>query len=188
MTAGSFDGNDRSLNPSTGGIVNPNDMNILVAVDDGRPAAWAADVAASFARRLGGRVTLVHVVIPPTPSVAEGVVLIQDDVIDRLKEQGRAMLDASARRLPKDVSVSTTLLVGAPAQAILAHAAQVGADLLVMGSRGAGRLSHFLLGSTAEAVIRECPCPVVTVSHDPSVAKAVATGPAGAVGHTPVPA
>jgi nucleotide-binding universal stress UspA family protein len=158
-------------------LTNP---NIVVAFDDGRPAAWAADVAVTLARPLGGRVTLAYVVVPPPPNVTEGVVLISEDYLGRMEEEGRAMLDAAARRLPNDVPVSTALLVGAPAQALLAHAAKSRADLLVIGSRGGGRLSHFLLGSTAEAVIRQCPCPVITVSHDPSAARPAATGSAGA--------
>lgn len=148
--------------------------NIVVAVDDGRPSQWAADVAVALARRLGGRVTLVHVVIPPSPGITEGIVLVRDDIVDELKERARAMLDAAAARLPKDVPVTTALTVGVPAREIVGMAAGGGVDFVVMGSRGAGRLAHFLLGSTAEWVVRECPCPVITVSHDPNAATAAA--------------
>jgi Ala-tRNA(Pro) deacylase len=42
-----------------------------------------------------------------------------------------------------------------------------GADLIVIGTHGRGRFSSFILGSTAEAVIRRATCPVLTVAHDP---------------------
>lgn len=39
------------------------------------------------------------------------------------------------------------------------------ADLIVIGTHGFSGLKHFLLGSTAERVVRDAPCPVLTVRH-----------------------
>jgi nucleotide-binding universal stress UspA family protein len=152
---------------------------ILIAVDDSQPAAWALDVGAALAERTGGAVTLVHVMPPPRAGMAEGVVMITEDEIGRLRAEGSAVLDAAAARLPAGTPVRTVLRQGPAGMEIVDEARAAGADFIVMGSRGRGRLSHFVLGSAAEAVIREAPCPVVTVSHDPGFT-AVGTRAVGA--------
>jgi hypothetical protein len=53
--------------------------------------------------------------------------------------------------------------VGKPAEAIVRVAREAGVDLIVMGTHGRTGLRHLLLGSVAEAVIRQVRCPVTTV-------------------------
>jgi nucleotide-binding universal stress UspA family protein len=53
--------------------------------------------------------------------------------------------------------------VGVPHQRIVQVAQEVGAELIVIGTRGLSGLERFLLGSTADRVVRTAPCPVVTV-------------------------
>jgi hypothetical protein len=57
----------------------------------------------------------------------------------------------------------TTIRVGQPAQTITAYAKAAGIDLLVMGTHGRTGLSHLLMGSVAEHVMRHAPCPVLTL-------------------------
>jgi len=52
---------------------------------------------------------------------------------------------------------------GAPADEILKAAKERHADLVVVGRHGPGLLERFLMGTTAERVVREAPCPVLTV-------------------------
>jgi len=54
-------------------------------------------------------------------------------------------------------------VVGVPADVIVAEAEAEQADLVVVGTQGRTGLSHLLLGSVAEAVIRKAPCPVLAV-------------------------
>jgi len=61
------------------------------------------------------------------------------------------------------VTVTTEVSVGNPARTIAKIAAERGADLIVMGTRGRGGFAHLLLGSVAERVIRTAHCPVLTV-------------------------
>ncbi len=58
---------------------------------------------------------------------------------------------------------SRKIVVGTPPDVIVAEAQGEQADLIVMGTRGRSGLSHILLGSVAEAVIRKAACPVLTV-------------------------
>lgn len=55
---------------------------------------------------------------------------------------------------------------GEPAAAIAMAQADIGADLIVMGTHGRTGISHFFLGSVAERVVRESGCPVLTVRPD----------------------
>jgi universal stress protein A len=63
------------------------------------------------------------------------------------------------------------VVVGVPAEVIVAEAEAEQADLIVMGTHGRTGLPHVLVGSVAEAVIRKAPCPVlaVKVSRDGQV-------------------
>jgi nucleotide-binding universal stress UspA family protein len=67
--------------------------------------------------------------------------------------------------------VQRTVRVGDSAQQIVAFAAEWGADLIVMGTRGKTGLSHALMGSVAEHVSRTAPCPVVTVKSSQAYEK-----------------
>ena len=95
--------------------------------------------------------------------------------MEALRAQGQAVVIAAVGQLPASIQYATAMREGSPAIEIVEYARQCGADYIVMGSRGRGRLSQFVLGSTTQAVARDAPCPVVTVSHVPSVA-AVSTG------------
>ena len=52
---------------------------------------------------------------------------------------------------------------GPPVDAILACAAEIAADLIVLGSHGRDGLGHLLFGSTAERVLHKAPCPTLVV-------------------------
>ena len=61
------------------------------------------------------------------------------------------------------VPVTTSVSAGYPATVIAARAGTIGADLIVMGTHGRSGVSHLLMGSVAERVMRTAPCPVLTV-------------------------
>jgi nucleotide-binding universal stress UspA family protein len=142
--------------------------NILIAVDGSPPADWALQVGTTLARRLNGVISIVHIIPPPSPDFTEGVLILVEDFNDALKAAGAAILEKAARRLPDDIPVTRVMRQGIPASEILAQARDSDANYIVMGSRGRGRWFHFILGSTAESVVRDAPCPVITVSHDPN--------------------
>ena len=54
---------------------------------------------------------------------------------------------------------------GAPFYEILEYAKEANIDLIVMGTHGHTGLAHVLLGSVTAKIVRQAPCPVLTVRH-----------------------
>lgn len=69
----------------------------------------------------------------------------------------------SALDLPPRITVETITLEGKASHEVLKFARKVGADLIVTGSRGAGLMSRFLVGSTATGIVRGASCAVLAV-------------------------
>lgn len=143
--------------------VNLGIRHILFPTDFSPASENAGKTAVDLARHFAATLHLVHVVPPvtdPTPSP-------------------RAMLDAVARFAP-DLPVVTEILSGPPARRIVAYAKRAGIDLIVMGTHGRTGVSHLLLGSVSEAVVRRAPCRVLTVpaglEAPAAVAETVAEG------------
>jgi nucleotide-binding universal stress UspA family protein len=125
-----------------------------------------------LARESGGRLTLLNVVRPATGDGAAYVCAL--DRLDTLHHVEADQMLARARRgLPPSVEANLMVREGLPADEILAAAAACEADLIVMGTRGRGRLAQFLLGGTAEAVIRRAACPVTVVGRPAAWAEVV---------------
>jgi len=80
-------------------------------------------------------------------------------------EQARADMDAFTQKLalPPSVKLTTRLLGGNPAAVLLEELGADRHDLLVIGTHGRTGLSHLLLGSVAEKLVRLAPVPVLTV-------------------------
>jgi nucleotide-binding universal stress UspA family protein len=79
------------------------------------------------------------------------------------REALAAFVSQTARKLGVDREI---VLPGPPATAILRLASEVPYDLIVMGTHGRGGLSHVVLGSVAERVVRAAPCPVLTLRSE----------------------
>ena len=139
---------------------------LMVAVDGSAQATWAAQVAAGLAQPLGAEVVLVHVM--SLQALGSSELAFTERELIAMRRRRADEVFASARALfPPTVRVQQLLREGDAGKEIIASAGEWGADLLVMGTHGRGRLATFLLGSTAEAVIRGAHCPVLTVAHDP---------------------
>ncbi len=138
---------------------------IMIAVDNGPPATRAIDVAVGLAEQVGAKVCLVHV-FDPSRSFYPEIQVLDERSVSRLKHEGEHILQTACDRVPKHIKVERVLLEGEPSEGILDFARQWHADLIAIGNDSRGRIAHFLLGSTADAVIRRAPCPVMTVRVD----------------------
>jgi nucleotide-binding universal stress UspA family protein len=79
-----------------------------------------------------------------------------------------AHLKEQSDRAGIDVSVETRFGQGEPVTSIVLAARDLGCDLIVLGSHGRTGFGRFMLGSVAESVIREAPCPTLVVKGTPS--------------------
>jgi universal stress protein A len=135
---------------------------ILHPTDFSEQSEAAFRLAASLARDHGARLTVIHVVQPPTLYAAEGLVIVPTLDLEPIREQ-------LARIQAKDplVSVEHVLVEGDPAAEILKAASEYKCDLIVIGTHGRTGLGRMLMGSVAENVVRKATCPVLTLKTPP---------------------
>lgn len=135
---------------------------VLCPVDFSRVSRRALREAAAMARASRGRLTVLFVNDPLLVAAAaaagdtRGSAQTTCTALDRFVAQA---LPPSAR--PRHMHC--VVAVGTPAHEILKCAKQSGSDLIVMGTRGMGRLARLLLGTTAETVLRKTRIPVLAV-------------------------
>lgn len=139
---------------------------ILHPTDFSRASGPAFLKAISLAKENGAELLLVHVLLPPTPFIAEGYVSPRptrswDAAARRGAQRGLAKLLAKAKHAK--ARAKTVLLEGVPHAQIARVARTRRADLIVMGTHGRTGLSKFFLGSVAGRVIAAASCPVLTV-------------------------
>jgi len=138
-------------------------LNILVAVDGSDHAAQALRTAAQLASEEHARLTLITAV-PPSPALAQitasGAALAE--VADLMGDAGK-QIRRQVDEQPDDISITTIVVSGHPAPKILKQLREGNHDLLVMGTRGLGRVGSALLGSVSQAVLHEAEVPVLVV-------------------------
>ena len=140
----------------------PRIQHILAPVDFSSPSLDALEFATQVADRFGARLTLLHVLEPVYHDLELGLGRIEDE--PRKRAHGEAQLDELARAVKRcGVAAGSLILGGIPSESILVHARGQGCDLIVMGTHGRRGLTRFWCGSVAEAVLRQAPCPVLTV-------------------------
>ncbi len=135
---------------------------ILIAIDGEPIAAHAADVGAEFARLAGAEMAFIHVIDSELVNAADTAV--QPAVfVESAKEDARRLIDGFRKRLPQQSTALEFIQIGSPATEIGNAAKDWPADLIVIGSHGRGGVKRALMGSVAEGVMRQAPCPVLVV-------------------------
>jgi nucleotide-binding universal stress UspA family protein len=134
--------------------------DILVPTDLSDPSNGAVEQAAVIARRFGGRLTLFHALEFPDHDSPHWAFGDRGSVWASRDRSAREQLDDCARRLgvPYDLLVEHA---GSPSHALLERIEATSPDLIVMSTHGRGGLSHLLLGSVAERVVRQCATPLL---------------------------
>lgn len=138
---------------------------ILVPIDFGLHSTEAMRRAVDVAEHYGASLTLVYVYEPLDYALPEGYALYTPQQVGQLLEDFKERLRAAAREVESmgATRVSHEVLTGPAASEIVEYARTHGMDLIVMGTHGRRGLSHLLMGSVAERVLRTAPCPVLTV-------------------------
>jgi nucleotide-binding universal stress UspA family protein len=124
---------------------------------------WLFPYTCSLAEESGAHVTVLHV-IPSLNAFSidlAGMPYYRPD--EAIAEAKKHLNDFCTRTCTAKTTAEVVAVDGAPADAILATASQIHADLLVMGTRSNRGVDKWLHGSVAEAVLRSSPIPVITV-------------------------
>ena len=130
---------------------------ILHPADFSERSQYALWLACALARDYGARLILVHVAAAPTVAYGEGVVPPNPE---ELRAAAKDQLD---RLEVPHAKVERRLEQGHAPTEILRVAQKANADLIIMGTHGRTGLGRLLMGSVAEQVVRQAPCPVLTV-------------------------
>jgi nucleotide-binding universal stress UspA family protein len=145
---------------------------IAVTTDLSDYSKRALPYAISMAERFEADLKIISVVEPtiPVSDVAwVGVDTRAND--DELVRQTETVLAEIIReQVPRGIDVEAKVLVGNAVENIIGYARDNNVDLLVICTHGRTGLSHVLLGSTSEAIVRRAPCPVLTLRQPMTVA------------------
>lgn len=135
-------------------------MKILLAMDASAPVPNAIEAVTARPWPAGTNIEVVSVV---EPSYVWNV----PSLVDGLRQSAEEQVQAAANRLRSSgLEATTRVLFGDPKAAIVDHAVEAGADLIVLGSHDATGWKQLLLGSVSNAVVRFAPCSVEIVRGD----------------------
>jgi nucleotide-binding universal stress UspA family protein len=108
------------------------------------------------------------------PSIALGEVspAVIDETLEAMETNAQQQAQkALARVLNAGLQGDSVIVEGAPFQMIIDTAKEKAVDLIVMGTHGRTGLTHVLMGSVAERVVRMAPCPVLVTRGRSSIAE-----------------
>jgi len=139
---------------------------ILVPIDFSPSAASVVEWAAHLAREHGSRLILLHAYHLPVEFQQLEAAYLPPDFWANVKNEAAGTLERFAEPLrAQGIQAECVVREGYPATVIEEEAARIGADLIVIGTRGLSGLKHLLLGSIAERVVQHAPCPVLSVKQ-----------------------
>jgi nucleotide-binding universal stress UspA family protein len=139
---------------------------IVIATDLTQTSESAVRHGMTLARDLGADAVLVYAWEPPAIAVMDATLALPpEELALRVGEFQRRLDELAERVRPEHKRLSTRLIEGPAAEAITKFVQESGARLVVVGTSTPRFLAR-LLGSTAEAVVRTSPVPVLVVrSH-----------------------
>ena len=150
-------------------------MRVLLAID-GSPSSEAARTLIDTLAWPAGTSILVLGVAPTTAigggglGALAGLPIMESPSPDPEATLGPVLVEASSSLMRPGRRVERRLVQGRPATSIVDEATAWDADLIVVGSRGLGRVSTMVLGSVSAEVVDHAPCPVL-VTRSPAIGK-----------------
>jgi nucleotide-binding universal stress UspA family protein len=136
---------------------------ILVATDGSREAELALTTAADLAKSTDSELHVLHV--GEVPLVYHPERHAYRAVYEEHEKEAQQLLEAQVQRIEgaNATEAQAHLRIGRADEEIVELAQSIEAGLIVMGSRGHGRLRRALVGSVSESVVRHAHCPVTIV-------------------------
>ena len=138
--------------------------DVLIPTDGSDAASMAIDHGIEIAQKADARVHAVNVVDVGSVTLTPGY-SAASELTERFEAEGeRATEEIATRAADADLDVTTSVYEGLPARDLLDYADEHEVDLITMGTTGRTGLNRYLLGSTAERVIRHAEMPVLAVN------------------------
>lgn len=137
-------------------------QHILVPTDFSEYADYALDYAIELAKTFQARLTVLYVFHLPSLALGEAPPTVLDETLKAMESNARKQTQMALDRIQQSgVQGESTITEGTPFQTIIEAAESRKIDLIVMGTHGRTGLTHALMGSVAENVVRMAPCPVL---------------------------
>jgi nucleotide-binding universal stress UspA family protein len=141
---------------------------ILAAIDGSEPGRDALATALKLGRICGAQVHAVHIIQMVLPSMSLGTLepidTTQELLFETLNQEADELLaDAVRQASEQGVEFTTHKQWGSPGAEIVNLAGELGAGLVVLGSRGHSRLERIFLGSVSSFVVEHSPCATLVV-------------------------
>jgi nucleotide-binding universal stress UspA family protein len=140
---------------------------IVVPTDFSDHSLRGLDYAVEIADRFSSGLKLVYVIEPLLQAADLSWTTVDFEELNTAHKESaeKQLTQIREERIPKGIPADTVILFGKPFVEIVKFAKNENCDLIVMATHGRGAVSHILMGSTAEKVVRKAPCPVLTVKH-----------------------
>src|SRR5215217_6079328 len=122
---------------------------ILLPTDGSRDAVMAAEAASDLAKKSGAELHVVHVFVKRELKRQGQEIL--DEQVERIRTSGGEVAKAYLRR-------------GRTSNEVIALCKEIGAGLLVVGSRGLGTVRRILMGSQSEEIVHHAQVPVLVLT------------------------
>ncbi len=139
---------------------------LLLATDGSQGSAVAEDYAFALAGAWGASLTVMNV-LECAPGLDPQNPVNQLYLTELMKQATSELASLKTRAADRGISAHTQIATGIPSEEVLAVATREDPDLIVVGTRGKTGLTHVLLGSTAERIIRGASCPVLAARIQP---------------------
>jgi nucleotide-binding universal stress UspA family protein len=137
-------------------------QHILVPTDFSEDADQALNDAIELAHTLQARLTLLHAIYLAATAVGSLLAYSLEGYLQAMEAEAREHLQTLLKRVHQaGLQGEAVMIHDVPFQAILDAAKDKDVDLIVMGTHGRTGLTHALMGSVAERVVRMAPCPVL---------------------------
>lgn len=139
----------------------PRILRLLVPLDFSGKSRQALRYALPIAQKFAAKIVLLHV-IPTTGKEPAKPAAIAE--LDKKKQAAAVRLDdMAAKLLPRNLHQDNHVRTGIPADEILKASNRLNIDMIVLAPHGRSGLKRIFLGSTAEQVMRQASCPVLSV-------------------------
>lgn len=133
---------------------------IVIGYDGSDEAKRALERTRTLAEAFGAQVVIVFVLHPPPAADVGAALTISDESREMAEEELR---EAQLLLADSGIESEAQTVVGEPGHAIVEIAEELGADLIVTGTRERGFLERLVTGSVSETVTRQAPCDVLIV-------------------------